>query len=1824
MREGFGRFFETILGNPDDKAKKKKKKGLNVLDLSENSEAAEEQKQAFKKEGYENKVQEHNNNLVQANVGADISGNPEYRWMSRDKALKMGAKINEAQSEAERVAQQEAARPKPLPKPRAKAQPTPPQWYSNPPAAMANRAAGDIPVPITEQVPQASLEQSVSHVGGEAPPQLADVIVEQPENQTSDSVPQTTTTPRRTRSYPQPAAPEPTYAKKEKERVVIADTSQIVEAMAMRQAREKVEELRSELKNSGFLHKTLGRGFLRFAENSYLIDFYKEAKKSMLENRNLMAEVEAKLLGKKKTTTRSIASDQEHRSYMLLDSVIEEFQKELVEANEKGNVIQNNNLTHAFGDLFAQHAMGRFASRADFEAAAHAAIKREGLAADEFINSGTGRNTKEAAGLMYATNLWHMAERYKNEVDEKVRAVGPDREREVRSFINGTLNIDIMLGAKQRDMYNNKPESVLKFYDKAVNFTQSFGTKIPGGKLISSVVANPFFFGVAATMATRGGLRKAGMIATTVALGPAATALVAGGIMGGAFSAARRSRDLKYDRAMDLNRKTLGAESGGARTDEMRKFSYELMSAEDATARLIQMKDSQNLSQSDKDFLAEVIARIQTEREKGVDLMSVRAQEGQNYKTKYRQMVDLKGALVDVKASFKDLLEFSSSALPQNHPDADLIALVEQHKQNLVDVMQKKDKEFDAFKRKEMLKSGLSGALGGVAAGAVAQFGWDAISTRFDFSGNHAIGRNGDAWIPASWQGKSFIRGLGEWMHNPTAHYGGSVIDQHGSLPWMHSSFKLPDSLHLVDQSSGGRHMFDIVDAHNNVIANDVIVGPDGKIPASILTDLQTKGIPIHEIAGVGGAGGTPDINALKGFHPGLDKHARADWHDEVGKFWSSIHKKMIEFEGKQQMLYVEKDSSGIVHINAKAMMSNVAENIRTRLADPNFGLNPDGTIDSKLVDLKTQLQGWINSGELEKHVQLAIIPTEEANKKGLSWLLEGSSGGDVALPKDLSDQFTTPQSLQYLHHPFKYMEVRVDGHVLATTIGKDMQLTSGGTPGYELNPFSTPHAPHEIEPSVPIIYNRRKELEGKKYPPEEPHLPGQEQSRDFYGYYNEKPKSYYTNLYGYRNNSEQLQYLRSKIESNDLLNNKYAFVLKRLKQLQNFNTLPENEQKVFKDELERYNKRFFGDDQNRYLKMDQYVDQQIMRIYRQLENIVLHECGVGEKPYNNEFYENSPLIRGIKKAEEIVIVLDAPLGDAVLMIPTIDALKKYCESNGIKKPIKVVTTQPNLFKSLEEQYNGWVTLVPLKDMDQTFASERNKQRFVINTHKSWEDYELLGISEADAHDPSKVMSVDYGSWIKEEIPQREGFIEKYDPIPARVMRNFEVMVGQKLYDDINSMDHFLEKTGNFDQKSKELREKYGIQESEQVVIISPGSSVTPKEYSPDRWAEVILGIEKDYPNARILVLDDPSPAKRERYGQMVSGLLSQKPDLKICRVNEGLSDMNVLMSMADCVITPDTGLGHYAGALGKPNILLSLGDAVQWSTAKTIRVMHPKAVETYRFQRSTYSRAWDIDRKDDYYVEDEGRMVGASDIPPQAVLDRVHEVLGSRSERSTAASAETQPSSPERGIEDARQTFTRNPFVFVYNNMLGQAAGERGMSEQDFVRSVFESAGKANVYDQVRNATRGSNGRSAEQNMLYQLTGLLAIDNPSLLSEWKAANPEGYEGWVREATYSEIRPKLENNSLTRGDIETLASQFNIESEKLAESTLERVGQLSAANDVYEQVRASGITDAAREDVLFNVLKRFQDRRKRGKSEIPPVEEARRRAGNRGQQAAAA
>lgn len=362
-----------------------------------------------------------------------------------------------------------------------------------------------------------------------------------------------------------------------------------------------------------------------------------------------------------------------------------------------------------------------------------------------------------------------------------------------------------------------------------------------------------------------------------------------------------------------------------------------------------------------------------------------------------------------------------------------------------------------------------------------------------------------------------------------------------------------------------------------------------------------------------------------------------------------------------------------------------------------------------------------------------------------------------------------------------------------------------------------------------------------------------------------------------------------------------------------------------------------------------------------------LNTVARGEKPFSPDFYNRSRVLEGLRTSDEIVILLPDDIGDAVLTAPIVLALQEWMKLSGEQKDIRIVSTHPELFRGL----------VPVIE-----PSHQQPQRYAINAHATFSDVQKLGVRKTDEINPMRCLSVNETSWVATE--------ERLFALPQRVMRNIELLLGQKLFDDAGAVEKWMGIGQDFKEQRDHLRGKYRIRAGEQLLTISAGASVMPKEYAPEKWQAVLGSVLSQHPELHVLFLEDPSTEKRDRYAPMLKAFIAQHREWNISRVSEGLEYMNTIMEMTTLFAGPDTGLGHLAGAHGVPNVLLYLSNPKFWRTPKTVPVTHRVAERMARKGILRYEPAWDKEATEGYFVRDRNQLVGVSGIEPGKVITAI------------------------------------------------------------------------------------------------------------------------------------------------------------------------------------------------------------------------------------------
>ncbi|MCX6754106.1 MAG: hypothetical protein NTV03_03580, partial [Candidatus Nomurabacteria bacterium] len=1171
---------------------------------------------------------------------------------------------------------------------------------------------------------------------------------------------------------------------------------------------------------------------------------------------------------------------------------------------------------------------------------------------------------------MYADNLLELADNAKIAVEHGVKMEELD------------MDFDIIVGKAKSGI---KTEAKFGAIEKAVSAIK--GTKI--GRFV-----NP------ATLTTAVGIAYSAMSATgkiakmfgMSKIAAWTTFGVTAGISG-ALAAANESERLANERR-ELTRKLAKGgiiSENSEENEKMSKYVYEMKSSNDLSASLRQavfIKDKdgkdvlKDIKEEDLPKVLEILSEIETRNslanEREIDLISY-SNPGNVEKEKLDLIKLVAAAKYGVKSKLENELK---GKLPGGQDfDAYFDSQVQTMKDSLLGGekgITSTDKAFKWAKIKGSAAVGAKTVAYGIAFGALTQ---ELFALGSWAMGGHKVGviqgiieqmKDGEVPHESVETPLETFRGwiTGHPLHMDMNDAIGMNVDGH--------DFKAPQGTNIFKNPDG---TFNILNG-DRVVSENVPFdyNSDGTLSDATMARLGEDGIMAGSTCSM--------IESTKEVVTSAN-----DWvHNHLEK---TTHI-MREWMGNDTPMYPDPDHPG-------HLLGADLNELRTEWVGN--GIDEHG-------DYVMTVQHMTNDGSFQNGVSVAA--QEEMKKGNLEVLFSVTKNSQVNVLKGIIG----PDGLIHIPHDSlegKMLFDNVGGHAKYEGAFLEIAKHNGDmTDGREIMQILSTHIgennPHDITEVIPITgpfsttdinlpiakdgpwfipVPKHKPLEPIIYEETPVVIPSYETPTS----YGDKAKKYFSDLNLYRNDDKQIEQLVSRMSADEKLSKQFDFVLSRLEVLQNYDkATPEVKASIEKESF-IYNQRY---SKNNPIHISEYVSNEIKRLHSQIENIYIENCEVGDKPFEKSFYENSPLLKGLENCGEVVIVLPDPIGDAVLTLPLINSLTEYFKLNKNSKEIKVISKNKALYSSLEEQFPNVRIFSPAES--KSHFELQSKKVFVFNANRSFEDYELFKLSEEQAHDLSNVMSVDWSSWQKQESPTNKRLMKKYDTLPGRVARGLEIMLGQKLFKDINQTSKYIETSSKFKTESEEIRKKYKIAKDADIFVISAGSSTTPKEYAPEKWREVMDGIYAKYPKAHILFLDDPDPTKKARYGAMVD-LYKSQTGHKISRSDDRLDKMNTIMSMAKTVITPDTGLGHFAGALGTPTVMIYLSNPVLWSTPGAKRVSHKKALNTYKDGTNIYNKAWDggsISNSysgkstDGYYVEDNGEMVGASSISPKEVLSKI------------------------------------------------------------------------------------------------------------------------------------------------------------------------------------------------------------------------------------------
>jgi hypothetical protein len=487
-----------------------------------------------------------------------------------------------------------------------------------------------------------------------------------------------------------------------KEKILIADVSEVVKAMAWRLAENKLNQIVNNNRaktGDGRIKGFFKSQIARMGERGYLSKFYYEALEDIRNNQDLLTEIRGRLLGRSETVASNPAKVEQ---WKILDEVIREMEEGVLEGCEKGEEIEDSGII--FADLINRHIAGEFSDRSAFEAAAREAIENaisSGKIKREQFVSDTSRKG-EATGEMYASNLYQIAEAQRAKIEAQYEKewseLSPEQRKKIAEHLNSVGNLDIRLATKLRDINEERPErpDQLRGYLRGMDRIAGFARSRP----ILGLVVNPTTLGFMSSLAVRSPARMAAM-AGAGALGVSAgfgLPILVGAGLGAAFAYARRRNALAYDRGMEQRREALGQQGQGRRAERIRQFGFSGIgsSAEQLLA---------GVNSGDAGAVFEAAALFQAERElrddgRPVDLITTET-AGDTDKTNYVPKTELKIAIRDQIAS-----------LDKGTLDARV--------NEIRDQISQQDKEFEGFRREESRNAAFFGAAVGAVAGVAA------------------------------------------------------------------------------------------------------------------------------------------------------------------------------------------------------------------------------------------------------------------------------------------------------------------------------------------------------------------------------------------------------------------------------------------------------------------------------------------------------------------------------------------------------------------------------------------------------------------------------------------------------------------------------------------------------------------------------------------------------------------------------------------------------------------------------------------------------------------------------------------------------------------------------------------------------------------------------------------------------------------------------------------------------------------------------------------------------------------------------------------------
>ena len=335
-------------------------------------------------------------------------------------------------------------------------------------------------------------------------------------------------------------------------------------------------------------------------------------------------------------------------------------------------------------------------------------------------------------------------------------------------------------------------------------------------------------------------------------------------------------------------------------------------------------------------------------------------------------------------------------------------------------------------------------------------------------------------------------------------------------------------------------------------------------------------------------------------------------------------------------------------------------------------------------------------------------------------------------------------------------------------------------------------------------------------------------------------------------------------------------------------------------------------------------------------------------------------MIEGIRQLDRVCIVMMSAVGDAVHVLPVINAIKRYSPHTHITwvlqpGPATLVRGHPSVDEIiLFDRSNGWRGFADIRQ-------ELAKRRFdlVINLQV----YFKAGVVTAFTQAPVKL-------GFDRARARDFNWLFTTDRIPPHAIQHVQDQYFEFLTALNIPHDPVVWNLGPWDAERAWQRE-FTARFDRPLASIVVATSKEQKDWMPERWAEVVDALWSDFGLQPVLV-GGRSP--RELHAEEV--IMSRAKNTPTSALGSGLRNLVGILDASSLVLAPDTGPLHMAVALDRPVVSL-------------IGYTNPKRTGPYRKFHDLMIDAY-ADPGEQYVPTMENRLDRMPKISVRDVLDRL------------------------------------------------------------------------------------------------------------------------------------------------------------------------------------------------------------------------------------------